>query len=137
MGLWDDEPADPKLAHFDGLDGIVSTAGQVFLGLSINCARCHDHKKDPLPHGDYYRFLAFFSDVTNQDGRNTRRIGPEPGLENGLKRASVALVFQLAAIDWRFMCFRIGSHTSHSVTAWRRLSIGSRVGMNSWPTWPW
>ena len=81
LGLWDDEPADPELAHFDGLDGIVSTAGQVFLGLSINCARCHDHKKDPLPQADYYRLLAFFSDVTNQDGRNTRRVGPAPGLE--------------------------------------------------------
>ncbi len=81
LGLWDDEPADRELAHFDGLDGIVSTAGQVFLGLSINCARCHDHKKDPLPQADYYRFLAFFSDVTNQDGRNTRRVGPAPGIE--------------------------------------------------------
>jgi len=81
LGLWDDEPADRELARFDGLDGIVSTAGQVFLGLSINCARCHDHKKDPLPQNDYYRFLAFFGDVTNQDGRNTRRVGPEPGLE--------------------------------------------------------
>lgn len=81
LGLWDDEPADPQLARFDGLDGIVSTAGQVFLGLSINCARCHDHKKDPIPQGDYYRLLAFFNDVTNQDGRNTRRVGPEPGLE--------------------------------------------------------
>ena len=81
LGLWDDEPADRELAHFDGLDGIVSTAGQVFLGLSINCARCHDHKTDPLPQADYYRFLAFFSDVTNQDGRNTRRVGPAPGIE--------------------------------------------------------
>ncbi len=38
LGLWDDEPADRELAHYDGLDGIVSTAGQVFLGISINCA---------------------------------------------------------------------------------------------------
>jgi len=38
LGLWDHEPVDFLLARFDGLDGIVSTAGQVFLGLSINCA---------------------------------------------------------------------------------------------------
>jgi hypothetical protein len=81
LGIWDDEPADPPLARYDVLDGIVSTAGQVFLGISINCARCHDHKKDPIPQRDYYRLLAFFSDVTNQDGRNTRRIGKEPGTE--------------------------------------------------------
>ena len=71
LGLWDDEPADRELAHFDGLDGILATAGQVFLGVSINCARCHDHKKDPLPQADYYRLLSFFADVTNQDGKNT------------------------------------------------------------------
>ena len=81
LGLWDDEPADPPLARFDGLDGIVSTTGQVFLGLSINCARCHDHKKDPIPQKDYYRLLAFFHDVTHQDGRNTRKAGPSPGVE--------------------------------------------------------
>jgi hypothetical protein len=75
LGIWDDEPADPPLARHDVLDGIVSTTGQVFLGLSINCARCHDHKKDPIPHRDYYRLLAFFNDVTNQDGRNTRKAG--------------------------------------------------------------
>ena len=81
LGLWDDEPADRPLARYDGLDGIVSTTGQVFLGLSINCARCHDHKKDPIPQRDYYRLLGFFIDVTNQDGKNTRKVGPPPGLE--------------------------------------------------------
>ena len=81
LGLWDDEPADPPLARYDGLDGIVSTTGQVFLGLSINCARCHDHKKDPIPQRDYYRLLAFFHDVTHQDGRNTRKAGPAPGVD--------------------------------------------------------
>ena len=81
LGIWDDEPADRPLARYDGLDGIVSTTGQVFLGLSINCARCHDHKKDPIPQRDYYRLLAFFHDVTHQDGRNTRKVGPAPGVD--------------------------------------------------------
>lgn len=77
LGIWDDEPADRPLARYDVLDGIVSTAGQVFLGLSINCARCHDHKKDPIPQRDYYRLLAFFNDITNQDGKNTRKLGTD------------------------------------------------------------
>ncbi|MCA9016270.1 MAG: DUF1553 domain-containing protein, partial [Planctomycetaceae bacterium] len=60
LGLWDDEPADPLLAYYNELDDIVSTTSQVFLGLTLNCARCHEHKIDPIPHQDYYRFLAFF-----------------------------------------------------------------------------
>jgi hypothetical protein len=63
LGLWDDEPADEKQARFDELDDIVSTTSQVFLGLTVNCARCHDHKIDPIPQADYYRFLAYFHEV--------------------------------------------------------------------------
>jgi hypothetical protein len=81
LGIWDDEPADKPLARYDVLDGIVSTTGQVFLGITINCARCHDHKKDPIPQRDYYRLLAFFGDVTDQDGRNIRRAGNNPSIE--------------------------------------------------------
>jgi hypothetical protein len=42
----------------------------VFLGLTINCARCHDHKIDPLPQRDYYALLAFFHNVTPMGGRH-------------------------------------------------------------------
>ncbi|MDG3003926.1 PSD1 and planctomycete cytochrome C domain-containing protein [Paludisphaera mucosa] len=76
LGIWDDEPADRALARYDTLDGIVSTVGQVFLGMTINCARCHDHKKDPIPQTDYYRLLAFFIDMGAQPGLETRKVGP-------------------------------------------------------------
>ncbi len=74
LGLWDDEPADREQARYDGLDGIVSTTAQVVLGMSIGCARCHDHKKDPVPQRDYYRLLAWFHDITPMNRDNLRRI---------------------------------------------------------------
>jgi hypothetical protein len=71
LGMWDDEPADKPLARYEVLDSILSTTTQVILGMTVNCARCHDHKKDPIPQTDYYRLLAFFNDITNQDGKNS------------------------------------------------------------------
>ena len=65
LGIWDDEPTDRELAFYDGLDDIVATTGQVFLGLTIDCARCHDHKIDPIPQRDYYRLLAFFQNINH------------------------------------------------------------------------
>ena len=61
LGIWDDEPVDPKQALFDDLDDILMTTSQTFLGMTMNCARCHDHKISPIPQRDYYRFLSFFS----------------------------------------------------------------------------
>jgi hypothetical protein len=63
LGIWDDEPADPLQARFDEFDDFVATTSQAFLGMTMNCARCHDHKIDPIPQADYYRLLAFFRDI--------------------------------------------------------------------------
>ena len=47
--------------RYDAMDDMLSTTGSAFLGLTIGCARCHDHKYDPLPTEDYYRMLATFT----------------------------------------------------------------------------
>jgi hypothetical protein len=65
LGIWDDEPTDREQARYDGLDDIVATTGQVFLGLTFDCARCHDHKIDPIPQKDYYRLLSFFHNINH------------------------------------------------------------------------
>lgn len=70
LGHWDDEPADPNEDRFDQLDDIVSTTSQAFLGLSIGCARCHNHKFEPLTVHDYYRMVAVFNPLVRpQNGR--------------------------------------------------------------------
>ena len=74
LGIWDDEPADRLQLKYEVLDGIVTTTSQVALGMTVGCARCHDHKKDPIPQKDYYRLLAFFSDVADMNGKNLRRV---------------------------------------------------------------
>ena len=61
LGHWDDEPADKMTDRYDQLDDIVSTTGQAFLGLTIGCARCHDHKFEPLTSEDYYSLVSIFA----------------------------------------------------------------------------
>ncbi len=70
LGLWDDEPADRLLALYEGFDDIITTTSQAFLGLTVNCARCHDHKIDPIPQRDYYAMLAFFQGITPNGNPN-------------------------------------------------------------------
>jgi Protein of unknown function (DUF1553)/Protein of unknown function (DUF1549)/Planctomycete cytochrome C len=78
LGIWDDEPADPLQAVFDGFDDIVATTGQAFLATTFNCARCHDHKVDPIPQADYYKMVAFFRDIRpyseNRDVRSANNL---------------------------------------------------------------
>ncbi len=68
------EPDDPKALRATGflvrnwykfnrnswLDSTVEHTAKAFLGMTFNCARCHDHKYDPIEHADYYRLRAFF-----------------------------------------------------------------------------
>ncbi len=63
LGIWDDEPADKALGRYDELDGMVQTVTATFLGSTLGCARCHDHKIDPFPTVDYYSMIAFFQGI--------------------------------------------------------------------------
>ncbi|HEY2252547.1 MAG TPA: DUF1549 and DUF1553 domain-containing protein [Planctomycetaceae bacterium] len=67
--LWPDESnaSNILLARQDALNDLTANVGSVFLGLSIGCAQCHDHKFDPLPQQDYYRLQAFFSGIVRSD----------------------------------------------------------------------
>ena len=47
--------------RFNELDDMISTTGSAMLGLTLACARCHDHKYDPVPRRDYYRMLSAFN----------------------------------------------------------------------------
>jgi hypothetical protein len=47
----------------ESLDDIISTTSLVFVGLTAGCARCHDHKFDPIPQADYYRLQAVFAPI--------------------------------------------------------------------------
>src|SRR6185369_4869255 len=53
--------------RYDALDDMLSTTSSAFLGLTVGCARCHDHKYDPISSKDYYRLLSTFTTVVRSD----------------------------------------------------------------------
>ncbi len=91
-------PTDPKTLRATGflarnwflfnrdtwLDATIEHTSKAFLGLTMNCTKCHDHKSDPIPQVDYYRMRAFFEP-------HQVRVDAVPGEtdlnKNGLSRA--------------------------------------------------
>ena len=63
IGSWDHADADKKKVVGDIVDDQIDTVGKAFLGLTLGCARCHDHKFDPISQKDYYSLFAFFQNI--------------------------------------------------------------------------
>ena len=58
----------------------VKTTGNVWMGLTMECAQCHDHKYDPISHEEYYQFYAFYNNNADP-GMQTRRGNTAPMIE--------------------------------------------------------
>jgi hypothetical protein len=54
---------DKEKLRWDIIDEQIDTVGQAFMGLTMGCARCHDHKFDPIPTSDYYALAGIFSSI--------------------------------------------------------------------------
>lgn len=93
-----DEPSK-RLARQDALDEIVVNIGQTFMGLSLGCARCHDHKFDPVTQADYYSLQAFVAGVEYAD---REWLTPEI---LALRQKSSQLSRRLAQIDTELLRF--------------------------------
>ena len=59
-GAWDRGDADKEKMVSDMVDDQIDTVGKAFLGMTLGCARCHDHKFDPVSQADYYALAGIF-----------------------------------------------------------------------------
>ena len=83
------------------LDDMINTVGTAFLGLTTGCARCHDHKFDPISQTDYYALQAIFAGVnhgnatlplTDQEAKTVKELQDEVlALQGNLKKFKPAL----------------------------------------------
>lgn len=61
----------------------VDATSTTFLGLTMSCAQCHDHKYDPIPQKDYYRFFAYFNSVDEDGGADKGDVPPLLDVKDG------------------------------------------------------
>ncbi len=74
---------DPDEALYDVLVDRVNTTATVWLGTTMACAQCHNHKYDPISHKDYFRLMAFFANpvyTTEKHGAGTKYVEPQVDL---------------------------------------------------------
>jgi cytochrome c553 len=63
---------DTEKKRMDIIDEQIDTVGRAFMGLTLGCARCHDHKFDPLPTADYYSLAGIFKSTRTIEAANKR-----------------------------------------------------------------
>ncbi len=76
----------------------VSTTGAAFLGLTLGCARCHDHKFDPISQREFYEIFAFFNNVDELGGNLSESVGRSRMMEPILELADAATIAQRDAL---------------------------------------
>ncbi|MCH9022439.1 MAG: DUF1549 domain-containing protein [Planctomycetes bacterium] len=67
LGIYEYNQKDVRTHWSEMLNEITDVTGEVFMGLGMSCARCHDHKFDPIMQKDYYRLQAFFTPLLFRD----------------------------------------------------------------------
>jgi Protein of unknown function (DUF1553)/Protein of unknown function (DUF1549)/Concanavalin A-like lectin/glucanases superfamily/Planctomycete cytochrome C len=80
----------------------VHTVSTVFLGLSMQCARCHDHKFDPISQAEYYQFYSFFNSLDEKQAPHGKVIGVEPYIRVPTEEQSskiAALAIEIESIE--------------------------------------
>ena len=143
LGPWDDEPADPLVDRYDQLDDIVAATSATFLGLTLRCARCHDHKFEPLSQKDYTRWLTIFSPLKRPQKDRTdleRDLGPyeevaaHQALVKKLDGEQSQIEGQVATP--RVASLRPGAHPTDGCR-WRPARTSRRPSRlrRNWPSW--
>ncbi len=86
VGQTQQSAAMKAVVRQDELEDLIGVTAQTFLGLTVNCARCHDHKFDPVTQADYYRLAAVFAGVKHGDRES---LPPEAAARESLRLASL------------------------------------------------
>ncbi len=116
LGPTNYEQQDKQLLRYDVIDEQIDTLGKAFMGMTLSCARCHDHKFDPIPTADYYALAGIFKSTRTLynytdnvarwidtklplDGPDGKRLAETESKANALNEELSLLRLELAVLD--------------------------------------
>lgn len=85
---------DKEKLSMDVVDEQINTVGAAFLGMTLGCCRCHDHKFDPIPTEDYYALAGIFQSTRTLEGESQKYVSTWPRRELPTTAQHVAEVFR-------------------------------------------
>jgi hypothetical protein len=126
-GPWDEsslrdireDTLDRQIGRYLDRDDMVSTVMSVFTSTTVHCARCHDHKFDPIPTGDYYALQAVFAGVE----RANRVYDADPKVHQRRQ----TLMHRRRQLDRGETNLLFAAETRREVAAWHARNLGSPV----------
>ncbi|MBL4883729.1 MAG: DUF1549 domain-containing protein [Planctomycetaceae bacterium] len=86
-----------QLARQDEIEEVLATTGQAFIGLTVNCARCHDHKFDPITQKEYYQLASAISGLGY--GERIEQSPPDQKILSDINNQMSQLELELTTID--------------------------------------
>ncbi len=129
IGNWGNGDADKEKVHTDIVDDQIDVTGRAFLGLTLACARCHDHKFDPLTTRDYYGLAGIFF--------SSRILESFAGKGAGEKLMRIPLVSPAQAAgreQWRKRVAEIDTELSSGLEPFTEVKrdLAGKPGLISW-----
>lgn len=125
----------PEENRVDYVMDMSETAGTVWLGLTMNCCRCHDHKFDPLTQRDYYRLFAFFNQTPVDGGGGNPQTPPileAPGRDQSDRLEEIEIAVSGLNDRLQLRTKDLGSH-QHD---WEKQMLETNGESSWWPLTP-
>ena len=128
------------IQRMDELDDMVTTTAASFLGLTVNCARCHDHKFDPIPTRDYYRMAAAFNTAGfgDREVSTAAQRADKEMLAGPIRKELEPVRKELAALEdpvrAKLLYAKLEAFDRETVKAIRRIPLNPIYNRNSFAT---
>ena len=120
--------SEVERTRYDAMDDMLATTGTAMLGLTIGCARCHDHKFDPIPASDYYRMLSTFTTTVRSeievdlDPEGTRR-AREAFARDHAPMVEALATWERQELVPKFDAWLAAGATAPAAAVWEQLDI--------------